>query len=41
LFEKKKLEDKGDASEKWLFHGTRNTDPSVIYKGKNRLKNVI
>ncbi|KAL4473380.1 hypothetical protein ABPG72_015623 [Tetrahymena utriculariae] len=32
-FERKKLEEKGDATEKWLFHGTRNTDPSVIYKG--------
>ena len=31
LFEEKKLEDKGDSSSKWLFHGTRTIDPSVIY----------
>ncbi|KAL4433177.1 hypothetical protein ABPG74_010872 [Tetrahymena malaccensis] len=31
LFEKQKLKEKGDATEKWLFHGTRATHPSVIY----------
>lgn len=36
-FEKKKLEEKGDASMRWLFHGTRATDPAVIYKGKIEL----
>ncbi len=33
LFEKQKLQEKGDSTERWLFHGTRNTDPAVIYKG--------
>ncbi|KAL4481378.1 hypothetical protein ABPG72_010531 [Tetrahymena utriculariae] len=32
LFEKQKLKEKGDATEKWLFHGTRATHPSVIYR---------
>ena len=30
-FEKKKLEEKGDATTNWLFHGTRNNQPSLIY----------
>lgn len=32
-FEKKKLEEKGDSTVKWLFHGTRATNPEVIYRG--------
>lgn len=32
-FEKKRLEYKGDATEKMLFHGTRANDPSKIYSG--------
>ena len=33
VFERKRLEFKGNATEKMLFHGTRNNDPQNIYCG--------
>lgn len=27
------MEQKGNAKEKMLFHGTRQTDPSLIFQG--------
>lgn len=32
-FEKQRLLKKGDATEKWLFHGTKHTKPSIIFSG--------
>jgi hypothetical protein len=39
-FEKKKLKAKGNDKERMLFHGTRTTDPSIIYKGKDDGKHL-
>ncbi|EAR98527.2 poly (ADP-ribose) polymerase family protein (macronuclear) [Tetrahymena thermophila SB210] len=34
LFEKQKLLEKGDSTEKLLFHGTRAVDPKIIYNSE-------